>query len=158
MALEQLRGKWDNSFEHIFSFKAEIEKPNPRSHVDIEYEEVGKKMKFTRMFIALKACVNGFLDGCRPFLGVDSTHLTGKWRGQLASATAIDGHNWMFSVCYGVFGSETTDKWSWSFSRLYQAIGSPPGLVISTDAGKGIDFAVCQVFTSGVEHSVGYHN
>jgi hypothetical protein len=38
------------------------------------------------------------------------------------------------------------------FSRLHQAIGSPPGLVISTDAGKGIDSAVTQVFKNGVEH------
>ena len=113
MAVEQLKGKWDDSFEHAFSFKAEVEKTNPESLVDIEYEQVGKKMRFTRMFVALKACVDGFLNGCRPFLGVDSTHLTGKWKGQLASATSIDGHNWMFSVCYGVFGSETTENWSW---------------------------------------------
>jgi len=77
---------------------------------------------------------------------VDSTHLTGKWKGQLASATAIDGNNWMFLVCHGVFGSETTDNWEWVFSRLHRAIGSPPGLVISTDAGKGIDSAVTKVF------------
>ena len=73
MALEQLKGKWDDSFEHVWSFKAEVEKTNPGSLVDIEYEQVGKKMRFTRMFVALKACVYGFLDGCRPFLGVDST-------------------------------------------------------------------------------------
>ena len=53
-------------------------KTNPASLVDIEYEPVGKKMRFTRMFVALKDCVDGFLYGCRPFLGVDSTHLTGK--------------------------------------------------------------------------------
>jgi len=58
----------------------------------------------------------------------------------------------MFPVSYGVFGSETTDNWSWFFSRLYQAIGLPLGLVISTNAGKGIDSAFTQVFTSGVEH------
>jgi hypothetical protein len=27
MALEQLKGKWDDNFEHAFSFKAEMEKP-----------------------------------------------------------------------------------------------------------------------------------
>jgi len=53
--------------------KVEVEKTNPGSLVDTEYELVGKKMRFTRMFVALKACVDGFLDGCRPFLGVDST-------------------------------------------------------------------------------------
>ncbi|CAN6363417.1 unnamed protein product [Urochloa humidicola] len=151
-ALEQLKGKWDDSFESIFSFKAEVEKTNPGSLVDIQYEKVGKKMRFTRMFVALKSCVDGFLNGCRPFLGVDSTHLTGKWKGQLASATAIDGNNWMFPVCHGVFGSETTDNWEWFFIRLHQAIESPPGLVISTDAGKGIDSAVTKVFKNGVEH------
>jgi hypothetical protein len=104
------------------------------------------------MFVALKACVDGFLNGCRPFLGVDSTHLTGKWKGQLASATIIDGHNWMFPVCYCVFGSEITENWKWLFNRLRQAIGSPPVLVISTDAGKGIDSAITQVFKNGVEH------
>ena len=41
MALEQLKGKWDDSFEHVWSFKAEVEKTNLGSLVDIEYEQVG---------------------------------------------------------------------------------------------------------------------
>jgi hypothetical protein len=32
-------------------------------------------------------------------------------------------------------------------------VGSAPGLVISTDAGKGTDSVVTQVFKNGVEHS-----
>ncbi|CAN6356509.1 unnamed protein product [Urochloa humidicola] len=27
MALEQLKGKWDDSFEHAFSFKVKVEMP-----------------------------------------------------------------------------------------------------------------------------------
>uniref|UniRef100_A0A0A9ASX4 SWIM-type domain-containing protein n=1 Tax=Arundo donax TaxID=35708 RepID=A0A0A9ASX4_ARUDO len=152
MTLEEIMGKWDESFEYAFNFKAEVERTHSGSLVDIDYAQVGKKVRFTRMFVALKSCVDSFLKGCRPFLGVDSTVLTGRWRGQLASAIAIDGYNWMFPVAYGVFDSETGDNWKWFFERLHVAIGSPPGLVISTDAGKGIDIAVTKVFTNGVEH------
>lgn len=35
---------------------------------------------------------------------------------------------------------------------LHKAIYSPHGLVISTNAGKGIDKVVTIVFTNGVEH------
>jgi len=111
MALEQIDGKWDDTFEDAFRFKAEVERTNPSSIVDIEWEKSGSKMRFTRMFVAFKSCVQGFLNGCRPFLGVDSTVLTGRWRGQLASASAMDGHNWLFPVAYGAFESESADNW-----------------------------------------------
>ena len=65
-------------------------------------------------------------------------------------------HNWSFcfeeQVGGEVFGSETQDNWGWFMNKLAMAIGSPHGLVISTDAGKGIDIAVTKVFTNGVEH------
>jgi hypothetical protein len=96
MALEDIQGKWDDSFEDAFRFKAEVERTNPRSFVEIDWAKEGKKMKFTRMFVVFKSYVDGFLNGCRPFLGVDSTHLTRRWRGQLASASAVNGHNWLF--------------------------------------------------------------
>jgi len=152
MTLEQIQGKWDDSFEDVFRFKAEVDRTNPGSIVDIEWILAGNKRRFTRMFVAFKSCVQGFLNGCRPFLGVDSTILTGRWRGQLASASAMDGHNWLFPVAYGVFESETVENWKWFFEKLKVAIGTPPGLVICTDAGKGIDKGVTYVFPNGVEY------
>ncbi|WVZ57546.1 hypothetical protein U9M48_007918 [Paspalum notatum var. saurae] len=91
MALEEINGKWDESFEEAFNFKAEVERTNPGSFVQIEYAKVGKKMSTQRIG-------GGFLNSSQ------------------------------------------------------RAIGSPPGLVISTDAGKGIDSAVTSVFSNGVEH------
>lgn len=152
MALDEILGRWEDSFQHVFSFKAELERRCPGSIVEIEHERVGNKMRFSKMFVALKACVDGFLNGCRPYLGIDSTVLTGRWRGQLASAIGIDGHNWMFPVAYGVFESESAENWQWFMQNLHRAIGSPPGLVISTDAGKGIDIGVTRIFSNGVEH------
>jgi len=145
-------GKWEDSFKYAFAFKSEVGRKSPRSIVEIDYEKVGSKIRFSKMFIALKPCIDGFKNGYRPYLGIDSTALTGRWKGQLASAIAIDGHNWMFPVAYGVFGSESKESWGWFMRKLQMAIGSPPGLVISTDVGKGIDSAVTIIFTNGVEH------
>ena len=135
MALDEILGGWEDSFVHVFSWKREVEKRCPGSVVEIEWELVNEKRRFCRMFVALKPCIDGFLNGCRPYLGIDSTVLIAGWKGQLASAIGVDGHNWMFPVAYGVFGSETMENWEWFMKMLHKAIGSPHGLVISTDAG-----------------------
>ena len=82
---------------------------SPGSIVEIEVEG-NKKKRFKRIFVALKPCVDGFLVGCRPFVGVDATCLNGKYIGQLASATAVDGHNWLYHLAYAIFDSETEDN------------------------------------------------
>ena len=74
-------------------------------------------------------------------MAADSTFLTGKFKGQLAVACVIDGHNWMYPVGLGVFDSETTENWSWFFQQLKDAIGTPPVLSICTDASQVILFS-----------------
>ena len=105
MALDEVMGGWEDNFVHVFSQKREIEKRSPDSVVEIEWEVVDKKRRFSRMFVALKPCIDGFLHGCRPYLGIDSIVLTAKWKGQLAAAVGIDGHNWMFPVAINPYSS-----------------------------------------------------
>lgn len=146
LAENQIHGTYEDSFQLLFNWKAEIEKRSPGTIVTIDLQKLGKNMCFKRMFVAFKACVDGFVNGCRPYIGVDSTRLTGKYTGQLASATSVDGHNWLFYVAFAIFDSETDDNWLWFMKQLHGAIGAPEGLVISTDACKGLEKAVGAAF------------
>lgn len=147
-AIDKIFGTWEESFEDLYRFKAEIELRSPGSVVEICTKKVHGEIYFHSFFMALKPCIDGFLNGCRPYLSVDSTHLTGKWKGQLAAITALDGHNWMFPVAFGFIESETTNNWTWFLDQLKKAIGTPPSLAICSDACKGLENAVQKVFPS----------
>ena len=112
LALDQIHGKYEESFQLLFNWAAHLEQASPGSYVQIEVEKVGNKKRFKRIFVALKPCIDGFLAGCRPFVGVDASFLHGKYTGQLASATGVDGHNWLYHIAYVVFDSETEDNWT----------------------------------------------
>ena len=63
------------------------------SFVVIDHHTIDNKIRLNRLFFSLKACVDGFLRGYRPYLAVDSIFLNGRFRGQLCIACAVDGHN-----------------------------------------------------------------
>jgi hypothetical protein len=157
LALKQLYGDWDSSFNNLFRFKAQVENSCPGSLVIIDHYTINEKIRFRRFFFALKPCIDGFLNGCRPYLAVDSTFLTGRFKGQLASANAVDGHNWLYPVCVGVFDSETNENWIWFMSKLREAIGSPRGLTISTDAGQAVMAGVAEVFPQAEHRECMFH-
>ena len=102
LAIEQIHGTYEESFQLLFNWKAQIEMSSPGSIIEIELEGT-KKNRFKRIFVALKPCVDGFLDGCRPFVGIDASALNGQYTGQLASATSVDGHNWLYHLTFVVF-------------------------------------------------------
>ena len=72
--------------------------------------------------------------------------MTSKYKGQLASATGVDGHNWLYHIAHGIFESKTEDNWIWFMEQIHNAIGDVPNLVISTYACKGLETAVGAAF------------
>ncbi|CAN6235687.1 unnamed protein product [Urochloa humidicola] len=81
LAMDKLYGPWAQSFDNLYRFKAQIEETSPGSFVVIDHQTINNKIRFNRLFFALKACVDGFLRGCRPYLTVDSIFLNGRFRG-----------------------------------------------------------------------------
>ena len=69
-------------------------------------------------FYLFEACHQGFLRGCMPYLAMDATALTGRWKGQLVAACAVDGHNWLFPVAFGVVEVESEQSWRWFLDNL----------------------------------------
>ncbi|XP_024310795.1 uncharacterized protein LOC112268851 [Brachypodium distachyon] len=82
-ALAALNGTYQENFQLLWNFKAELMVANPGSVCEIDIKTVRKKggivHYFNRLFIAFKTCIVGFLEGCGSYLGVDSTFLTGKY-------------------------------------------------------------------------------
>ena len=110
-----------------------------------------KKNVLNVFFISLAACSKGFLAGCRPYISLDACHLKGKFNGVLAAATGIDGNNSIFPLAYSVLESENTKSWTWFLELVKKAIGTPEGLVISSDMQKGLASAIMQIYPT-VEH------
>ena len=141
-AADKLFGKWNDSFNWLFRFKAKIELRSPGSVVEIDTMKVGKKVHFSRFFCAFKGSIDGFLEGCRPYISIDSTALNGQWNGHMPAANAIDGHNWMFPIAFGFFDSETKENWIWFMEQLGKALGPLDKLAVCTDACKSLEAAV----------------
>jgi hypothetical protein len=156
-ALEEIYGKWSESFELLFRWKAEVMLRSPVSVVEIDVLEVDGDIYFHRFFCALKPCIDGFLEGCRPHLSVDATALNGRWNGHLAAAVAVDGHNWMYPVAFGFIAKETTNSWTWFMKQLKKAIGDLPLLAFCSDACKGLENAVQNVFPSAEQRECFHH-
>ena len=54
---------------------------------------------------------------CRPVVLVDGTFLTGKYRGTLMMAAAVDPENQIVPMTFALAEGENNDSWSW-FIRL----------------------------------------
>jgi len=110
MACDELFGTWKQSFQMLFNWRAEVLQRSPGSIIEIGVKQVDGELYFHRFFCALSPCIEGFLEGCRPYLSVDSTPLNGRWNGHLAVAVAINGHNWMYPLAFGFIDEETIDN------------------------------------------------
>jgi hypothetical protein len=65
------------------------------------------------LFCSFGPSIEGFYQGVGHGLVFDPTALNGRWDGNLAAATSVDGHNYMYPVAYGFIDMETEGNWKW---------------------------------------------
>ena len=58
---------------------------------------------FMQLFVALSVSIHGFQLGCRPIISIDSSHMSGPYKGALFLASSYDADDDMFPLAYGLF-------------------------------------------------------
>ena len=113
----------DEEVRKIRLYAQMILKTNPGSYTLIHSElgQTSNKPTFNRMFVALDACVKGFVAGCRPVLGLDGCHLKGQYGGTLLTAIGLDGNLQFFPVAWAIVEAECHS--SWILECIKQALG-----------------------------------
>ncbi|KAF8378920.1 hypothetical protein HHK36_030269 [Tetracentron sinense] len=89
-----------------------------------------------------------FLEGCRPFIGLDGCHLKGPYGGVLLAAIALDGNNGLFPVTFAIVEGETKESWSFFFYYLHTITGiitHQRPLCFMTDRQKGVVEAINEI-------------
>ena len=86
----------------------------------------------------------GFLEGCRPFIGVDGCHLKGPFRGVLLSTVSLDANNGLFPLAVCICEKETQDSWEWFLNNLKIFLNYPTNrnLTFMSDRQKGVIVAL----------------
>ncbi|XP_074351338.1 uncharacterized protein LOC141690432 [Apium graveolens] len=119
-AKDNILGKHEMEYAKVFAYANEIKKQMPTSTVKIMSEQAEPgvtDMRFKRFYVCLGPLKEGFLDGCRPLIGLDGCHLKGPLDDILLTAVATDPNDGMYPLAWAQVEAENNDSWEW-FIRL----------------------------------------
>ncbi|XP_020972457.1 uncharacterized protein LOC110269142 [Arachis ipaensis] len=109
-AREEVIGNEGAQYGKIRDYLMELHRTNPGSTTRLDVIPQPEFLPlFDRLYISLDACKKGFIEGCRPFIGLDGCFLKGYYSSQLLSAVGQDGNNHFFVIAYAVVPNEYKD-------------------------------------------------
>lgn len=135
-----LRGSFEEDYRLLPQYCDQIRSTNPDSIASV-YVNPSDNC-FQRLFISFQASIHGFLNACRPLIGLDRTVLKSKYLGTLLLATGFDGDGALFPLAFGVVDEENQDNWMWFLLELHNLLEinteNMPRLTILSDRQKNI--------------------
>lgn len=123
---KKVYGKLEAQYGRLWDYCEMLRRTNigTRVFMKVERHNLGLPPKFQRIYVSLSAMKKGFLDGCRPVIGVDGCFLKGPFKGQLLAAVGRDGNNNMYPIAFAVVEAETKDSWTWFLATLVSDLGA----------------------------------
>ncbi|KAL6269645.1 hypothetical protein ACE6H2_026556 [Prunus campanulata] len=154
LALLSIRGSAEEAYYILPAYCYELERMNPGTKTHIQTDE---NNHFVYLFMAVGACIRGFRSSMRPVIAVDATHLKSKYKGVMFVANAFDGNRNIYPLAFGIGDLETDASWHWFFTKLHEAIGECPNLVIISDRNVSIENVWNKVFPTAQHGICFYH-
>lgn len=135
-----MRGSFEEGYRLLPQYCEQVKRTNPASIASVYGNPTDNC--FQRLFISFQASIYGFLNACRPLLGLDRSFLKSKYLGTLLLATGFDGDGALFPLAFGVVDEENDENWMWFLSELHNLLEvnteNMPRLTILSDRQKGI--------------------
>nr|CAD1819844.1 unnamed protein product [Ananas comosus var. bracteatus] len=135
-----VRGSFEEGYRLLPQYCEQVQRTNPGS-ISSVYGNPDDNC-FRRLFISFYASIYGFVNACRPLIGLDRTVLKSKYLGTLLLATGFDGDGALFPLAFGVVDEETDENWIWFLSELHALLEANtenmPRLTILSNRQKGI--------------------
>ncbi|KAK3226830.1 hypothetical protein Dsin_006692 [Dipteronia sinensis] len=103
--MSQLRSDHNSSFRYLRQYAYTLTQTNPGTAIHIKIQK--PLTTFHRLFLSFQAQKQGFIEGCRPFIGLDGCHLKRPCGGVLLSAVALDANNGIFPLAVCICEKET---------------------------------------------------
>ncbi|KAL6345415.1 hypothetical protein AAG906_015898 [Vitis piasezkii] len=114
-AKERIHGVLQCSYKLLPWLCTRLIETNPRTIVEYRCSD---DAHFMQLFVALSVSIHGFQMGCRPIISIDSSHMSGPYKGALFSASSYDADDGMFPLAYALFSSENYEDWLWFLEKL----------------------------------------
>ncbi|XP_057811287.1 uncharacterized protein LOC131025510 [Salvia miltiorrhiza] len=140
-SLQLLRGTVQGHYNKLRSYILELMRVDRGGRFELL---CGDGSIFQGLYIGFSALKRGFLEGCRPIIGLDGCFLKTHLGGQLLCAIGKDGNNQMYPIAWAVVEVENEACWRWFLGILLEELGihDGNGFTLISDQQKGLTNAV----------------
>jgi hypothetical protein len=125
---KKIYGKLDEQYHRLWDYYAMVRKTNMDNYLILMVERPMPQVpcRFQRLYVSFVATKRGFLQGCRPMIGVDACFLKGRYKGMLMAAVGRDANNSMYPLSIAIVEAKANDSWSWFLEALVFDFGPAP--------------------------------
>ncbi|MCQ7222066.1 transposase, partial [Salmonella enterica] len=154
-AMKKVVGDYEQAYRDLPLYLRELRVRDPETYVALQRDG---NNQFQRCFWGFGACRRVFRSYIRKLIGIDATHLRGKYPGVMLMATTIDDNDNVLPVGFGIAEVECASAWEWflDHTKIFFAVDAE-SLTIVSDRHRDIISAVRKVYPTAHHAFCCYH-